>query len=159
MSTPILTKTTSAGEAIVRMSSSMVKTLEVEIAGKVIGSGWVQKLREPKGEITHYVVKLGLTTAEAEAIEAAFRAACAPSLRDQRSALSLKLQGLRDDQTAAFERGHASDGSAAYAAAQAFDGRIAEAERALEAFDAEHPEVMAEIRAEKAERAARNTWM
>lgn len=112
------------------------------------------------GEITHVMGKVGLTTAECEAIQSAFSAAATAArnpletLRIERRALVCAWQGAMDDQESAQERGHNHDGSAATAAYRSHQAAVDAAAAALRQFDAAHPEIAAEIAAERAERRA-----
>ena len=153
----ILTKTAKTGQTIT--VSLRGTTLEVALDGKTVASGSLQELATPRGDVTHHLGgKVGFTAAEAETLRAAQRAASPPSPAEQRRLLAARPGGLQDERLAAYERGHASDGSAAHAAAGRWDAEIEAARQALAEFDAAHPEVLAAIRAEKSEIAARHAW-
>lgn len=99
-----------------------------------------------------------------EAIEAANRAYTQTddgrqeALRRERERLVSDYRGATEDQADAYERAHAREDVLAWDVRRSWDGRIAEARAALAAFDAAHPEIVEEIRAEKQAAAERHRW-
>lgn len=133
--TAIVSRTTSAG--LLTISLGVDGKLVPTLAGGALNP-WLDKLAKPLTKngatYTHSVGgKVALTAPEAAAIEVA-RKAWAASPRGQRHALTARLDGC--DRGAFPGSKAAREESAALAA--------------LAAFDAAHPEVLAEIRAEQA---------
>lgn len=173
MSQVIFTKTASTGQQIeVRLKEYLpgVFIAQLFLDGQfVFGEDKPTLLKQPKGDITHWMGRqgkaIGLTTAEAQIIQSAIEQADAAAketpegtqrrLRQERESLVATYQGLMDEADAAFERGMESDGSSAWRAKMAFSARITDAQLAVEKFDAAHPEMLDAINAEKAAATAR----
>jgi hypothetical protein len=124
------------------------------------------KLSAAKGDVTHWLGRqgkaVGLTSAEAEQINAAIDAANA-AYRASAAGEMQALRNQREDLVAAIQEWHAVfdrlEGAEAQTAAAQIEPRIRAAQDALRAFDAANPELAAERAAAKAERVARNQWM
>jgi len=80
------------------------------------------------------------------------RAAESPAvtLRRERERLADAVAGLRDEQEETFHRLHAGQDMSAWSSRLTFEHRIDAAVAQLNIFDAEHPEVLATIKAERA---------
>lgn len=110
--------------------------------------------------------KLVLTEDEYRAIEAAQRDASRNrprTLREQRAAIVHEIGMLRREQEDEHERRHDRQDMTAWSAKYANEPSIQDLGDRLAAFDAEHPEVIASIQAERAAKAAANVeraqWM
>jgi hypothetical protein len=79
-------------------------------------------------------------------------------LRRERRELVSDIQAAIEDQADAFERAHAREDVLAWNIKASHEPKIEAARTALAAFDAEHPEIIAQIRAEKSESATRHMW-
>jgi hypothetical protein len=167
MSQIIFTKTATSGQQIEVQMEELADGRHqgrLTLDGKYMSSwGRAALIDQPKGDITHYIGRVGLTTAEAAQINGTLAQADAASpkarlvaRREERRLLVCEYQGFEEAADAAFERGHESDGSAAWTAKRAYDGRIEAARVKLAEFDAAHPEVLEAIRAEKDE--AHQRW-
>lgn len=77
------------------------------------------------------------------------------SLRSEREALAAEVAGALDDQADAYERAHDREDARAEIVRREHQPAVDAARAALAAFDAEHPEVAAAIRAERMDRADR----
>ena len=166
--THILTKTTKAGEVIIDTTLFLNShhCLNVTLAGQlVVSNGTAQALPKPQGEMTHVIygrkVAIGLTTAEAEQISTALRtldATLPGALLVQRRGLVADLDMLVAMQSAAYDKAHAQQDARAMTIRSSYDSQIADAEAAIAAFDATHPDVIAAIKAERDERVEANRW-
>lgn len=147
----------------------------VHLDGEQFAYGELTKLRDPKqgehGEVTYYVASLknpvGVYAHEAEILMAAMAEASANNpehearrLRDQRERLVREINGIRSDARADIRGAwdYEGDIGAAYRAEAEAEKRASALEAELAEFDAQHPEVLAEIEAERAASAARNQW-
>lgn len=167
--TAILTKETSRGTVVVAVAARKYldqHVCHVTLAGKVIGHhALVKKLNVPKGDITHYLSSdppLGLTTDEAATIRTALAARddadpeiILQRLRAERHGLVAAVSALVEEKAYQFDRAYSREDVNAWSIKASFVPRIAAAEQAVKDFDAAHPEVLAAIRAERAERVAR----
>lgn len=171
-------------EAIVTRTTKTGRTLEIRVRrdildqfsavatldGERAASGTPQKLDRATARklpgFTHYIpdhrAPIALTTAEAEALSAAIAAAerddpatQARALRDERRNLVGDVLAAIEGQSDAFERAHAREDVRAWDIKLSHEPKIEAAQAALAAFDAAHPEIVAAIRAEKAEAAER----
>ena len=106
-----------------------------------------------------YRVQFQLPAGAAEEILAAMDAATEPDLAGERRQLAARIGGLRDQiahrTELAWERGDERGGVLPDPTLAA---QLAEAEQALAAFDAAHPEVLAEIKQERAAAVERAMW-
>lgn len=168
----IIDRLTSRGQRLeIYIEPSRKNQLLIHLDGARVAFGWPTALsardaaRAPAG-ITHSVgsgkVTVGLTADDM----AAYAAACVEDPNAARKALEIEcralvatIAGLYDDQSAAYERAHARQDPRAMAIRARYDAPIAEAEAALASFDAAHPEIIAAIKAERAEATERNKWM
>ena len=108
---------------------------------------------------------IGLIATEAEAVEAVFTEidatpeAAAAQLWTERASLIDAIRGAEDQGEADFEAAWARElEDEAFAARSKADEHRAKAMRDLATFDAAHPEIIAEIEAEKEAAVERNTW-
>lgn len=178
MSTTILMKTSSKGQQIeVRLKEYLpgAHIAQLFIDGQyVTGPSEPQALKQPKGEVTHFLgggfsggkPAVGFTATEAAQINEAIQAANAAwrageagqeqRLLSERERLVATVQGLTEDAEAAFETRHAEeDTDGAYRARAEYATRIEAAHKTLTDFDQAHPEVWmahAAARIEAAER-------
>lgn len=154
----IFTKTATNGQLIEvhaheTLPGSWIAQLSID--GKYIsGPSRPQALKTPKGDVTHFLGEkpaVGLTASEAAIITAELDARIAAwkatpagvhyALRNERERLLAEYRGALDEQEAAFEHGHKSDGSSAWIAKKAAQPKIDAAREALAAFDLAHPEI------------------
>jgi hypothetical protein len=175
--TNIIAKQTSKGEATIRIGQYCGDpVIWFDLAGRNI-SCWgcsptlIETLKTPittkSGELCHHKIgPLPLTDSETETLRAAVIAAkeeheATPEaktekLRNQRRDLACGVAGAVDDLGAHRERCYRQD-TGFYGMAP-FEARIISAQKALAEFDAAHPEMIVEIKAEQAEATARNMW-
>jgi hypothetical protein len=162
MENAVLRKTASNGAEIeVRIKAYLpgLHIAQLYINGQYItGPEHPTKLQSPRGEVTHFLgggftakkQAVGLTTAEAEKIEAAIEAANEAwrasdegrlaSLRNERERLVAEWQGLLEEAGAQFEALHAREETdAAWTAKQRMEALAEESRRRLAAFDAANP--------------------
>lgn len=169
----ILTKTVKAGTitAVVALDgTSLVVTYNGEVVCK---SDWTRSMPPmvANGITYRYLLansQLVLTDDEYRLIETAKQDAIRNrprSLREQRDAITGEIVGLRDWQDEQYQRRHDRQDASALYAQTANEPAIAGLRAKLATFDAAHPEVLAEIKAERAvrqaelvERAERNRW-
>lgn len=175
----ILSKQTGDGRAVEVFGGEYLDQAiirRVTINGEAIKgpSGNVYSLPKPQGAATHYIhgkPPIGLTTTEAEQIINALAslqgvidatkspAAEGSDLRNQRRDLVAQYHGLCDEQEYQFEQAHAQQDATAWNIKASYEPQIAAALHAIRDFDAAHPEVLAQIKAEEAESVERNRWM
>jgi hypothetical protein len=160
----ILTKTASTGQRI-EVGLNDRRSLWVKMDGnQVTGHGLLMPLSSPRNGATHYIsigkAGVGFTAEEAATIEQAQAAAeeayeqqperIAQRLRNRREQLALAVLGAEDEAAAAFNRAwDRGDEGGAFRSRSEWEKTASERREALSAFDAEHPEVIATIRAEK----------
>lgn len=113
--------------------------------------------RRPAGLPPEYTAKIGalmLTTAEAAFIQDKVQAAWStPTLFEQRTSLVERVSDAGDDWTDA--KNTCMEGGGDWDAANAAGEVYTEALATLDAFNAEHPEIIAELEAERSERVRR----
>jgi hypothetical protein len=109
--------------------------------------------------------RLALTQAEADQVSTAWQEAIAALPRDlhaERRSLGLRIAGATDqwtaDRAAAMDAEDEEPTMVAVERDRANEARIEEAVAALAAFDAEHPEVRAEVERRRDEQVARHMW-
>jgi hypothetical protein len=145
----ILTKTGSQGQDIEIAYDGT--RLHVTLDGKSIGRGGVCKLSQPKGDITHYVSTtpaVGITSAEADMINTRTREISEADPRNQRAAICSKINAAMDTMSYHRNRYDGGTGSRFNDAKKArAEAEAAQAE--LDAFDVAHPELKAELDAER----------
>ena len=178
MSTVILSKTAQTGQQIEVKSYEYLPGQHIAqlfIDGNYVsGPERPQALSAPKNGVTHFLgggfggqkqsgkPAVGLTADEAARINAALDAADRAAaetpeaglrkLMDEREGLTAAVRGLEEDEQAARERmmeDESNDGAFPF---PDFEGRINAARRAVAAFDSAHPEVVACLQSERAER-------
>ena len=154
----ILTKTLRDGrKATVTIGDSGGR---VCLTARIIGAGPLGSHAGPTHEATggapagyRAVGKLALTPDEADAVDAAYRAAVAALPRDlrvERDTLVSRINAAEavwaDDRAAAWDRFDGGGNPFRHDAAN--EARITERRDALATFDAEHPEIVAEVATE-----------
>jgi hypothetical protein len=145
----IFTKTLSDNRNLaVSYDSKMIVTLD----GTQIGSGcYVCLLGRPQGDLTHYIDSkplIGLTRVEAETIQSAIAEIRSADPRVQRNAITTRMQAELDNYD--YHQGREDGGTGlrftdANKAMRAYESIKAE----LLEFDSHHPELVAELKAEK----------
>jgi len=154
----ILTKTLRDGrEATVTIGDSSGR---ICLTARIVGAGPLGSHAGPTHEATggapagyRAVGKLALTPAEADTVDAAYRAAVAAlprDLRGERDTLINRINAAEDasadDRADAWDRFDGGGNPFQHDASN--EARIAERRDALAAFDAEHPEIAAEVATE-----------
>ncbi|MER5649572.1 hypothetical protein [Streptosporangium sp. NPDC002524] len=157
-----LTKTLSDGRTatITRHTPQPHDTIaiswDVSIDGTPYTSGNIHHRPKPDGKPGEVVKAIGtgkvllLTDAEAAQLQAVLdveRQAAAPTPRSQRAELAAAVQAAYDQASSA--RADVQDNEAPWGPVTAAEGAATAAEEALEAFDAEHPDLVAELQAEE----------
>lgn len=175
----ILSKQTSDGRAVVVFGGEYLGEAiirRVTIGAETIRgiSSNVYSMPKPQGAATHYIAgkpPVGLTSAEADQIIAALATlqaiintakapvAAVSNLSNERRDLVAQHAGLCDEQSYQFERAHAQQNENAWNIKASYEPKIEAAEAAIAAFDAAHPEILAEIKTEEADSVERNRWM
>lgn len=122
-------------------------------------------LSKPQKGSTYYLdgkPALGLDTKNAQLVIDAIRAYKAQSpiaqqsaLRAERKDIGSEIAGALDAMSDARENAFNSDTGSGWAKAKAYEAQAEAARAKLAAFDAAHPEIIAELKAEKNERTAR----
>ena len=141
--------------------------LELEVPGRLkptytVGNIANGRLQFRGGELQlrpEAIEPLAAAISAAQAAHAARPEVQAAALRQQREDLFLRIVGCRDEIRArkdrAWERGDERRG---VVDDPGWASKLAEAEAALAEFDQQHPEVLAEIKAERARRAEEGRW-
>ena len=126
------------------------------------GAAGIGSLNQPQPPYTHYVRGslhcYGITSDDADKIrvaQIAARAAYVPSLTEQRARLVANVTGAIADAKDAREAAYNDDTRAipSYSTPQVQAARVA-----LDAFDREHPEVIAALKREQAASVERHLW-
>lgn len=153
MATVIWAKTISQGE--ITVDSDFV----IRVAGAEIGKAEPYAVRIKPTVVKGITVvgllagKVALTAADVEAYNAAAGATIAArpkSLAEQRAAFVSEIRSLRDEQQRTFDRMHAQEDARDWMTHSQYETQIAAAVAARDAFDAAHPEIIAEIKAKRA---------
>lgn len=163
--TVVLTKTASDGREIEILTDGYYfkSRLDGQVLPGATTMGKTKPFERNGTTYSHYVGKIALTADEAATAEAgrqaiyeAERAAFAASpagqrqaLRDQRSALAATLNAAAAETDATFARMHDAQDAGAWAVKVENERHVTAAREALAAFDAQHPEVLTAIRAER----------
>ena len=149
MQVTILEKTGKAGQQITILRDGAEITGIMD--GEDLGTAWtgILKLHTPQGNVTHYLnfsdedIRIGLSSDDVAQIKAAF------AERRAREEIASRLQSALESWS--YERNRDDGGTGLrFARAKKYEdeGKVAEAE--LRAFDLAHPELKAEIDAERA---------
>lgn len=176
----IFTKTAANGKLIsIRMETAWDgPTLTVYVDGKYVRASHEVTLISPAlrrhggypAHITHVVANVGLTSEDAIIVESAFvplkeaweqrPEVVTAHLREKRNALVLAVQGAQDALIGAradcFDDEHSSSNLGTVTEAGMAD--IKAARSALAAWDREHPEIIAQIEAERKADVERHIW-
>lgn len=161
MTDTVMTKKTQDGRTVeFRVEGfSGYYTIEAYIAGQLVSQGTeVVRLAQPVKGCTHRLDKVALTTDEATTLQQAVEATPAYveyKLRQERQDLIAQHSGLCEDAQETYWRLHNQERADAWSCKAEIDKQADEAWQAVVAFDAAHPEIVAKIRAEKAETAER----
>ena len=176
LGTTVLTKITSTGVTLSLVLSQTTESfagVEIVMDGTVRGTGdRVYRIIPTKG-VRHaigYKPMVGLSDEEAVIVQAAIDATSTTlraahnltpdgkraALHTERDMLRTRIAALYDEQSATFERLHATQDMTAWSREAAFEGQITAAEAALGAFDAAHPEIVAEVKIAREIQSAEN---
>lgn len=168
----VYSKTTRDGRTMefkVKRYAGSTHIISVYLAGKFFDSGSVLQLRKsPVPGITHCVGKACFTTAEAEILTTALRAADeayrqspegqAEALRNERRNITDEIDGLYEAAQGEFERLHAQEDPTAWTVKNEMMANVEAARAKLVKFDQEHPEVVATLEAERKANVERHIW-
>ncbi|MCE5200859.1 MAG: hypothetical protein ABFD54_05940 [Armatimonadota bacterium] len=123
----------------------------VAIDGVEVGKGWIQPLRQPQGDITHYIdtkPAIGLTAADVAILRQASADIYNADPRNQRNEIRDKMQAALDNES--YHRNRDDNGTGLrFAEAAKYEAEYKDLAAQLKAFDEAHPEIKAEIDAEK----------
>lgn len=148
----ILTKTLTKGNRIGEtLTVSYDKPwLAVHIGDESLGKGQVCELQTPQGDVTHYINNnkpVGLTTAEAEQIEATVHDIYINDPRNQRNEIVDRMQDALHQES--YHSNRDDDGTGLrFRDAARYHKLYESCQAELAAFDAAHPELVAELKAE-----------
>ena len=153
----VLSKTTADGHNVTIAYADY--ELHVTVNGKYIGSSCVGicKLKQAQGRTTHYIptdtINIGLTSDEADLITDRIEAICDADPRDQRAEIVSRLSSALED--IRYHSGREDGGTGLrFDDVRKARERAKDAQAELDAFDAAHPDIKAEIDSIEAKRNA-----